>query len=264
MCIQRSIPPPTIVTESGRALASHHSVLVFDVLTTCAAGAGQAARPAGGRAPVRSQPMPHALAPAPCPLPQPRVPAREACGAGGGGGLDRDPGRQGGPCVCVCACVCTCFCWGLHEHLHRPAATPTCILRLAPPPHPPWPPQPLTKQLRAAARSGKGAFLLMTFKDVYNNIAPGEAKGSTCLPAFCRLPAVPGDVSAAGLEARSAARRSTPSPVPPAAALLQSHCPPSLPARFSPTHPPVQTRARCVRRTTTRATARTRACAPSS
>lgn len=37
VCIQRGISPPTIVTESGRALASHHSVLVFDVLTTCAA-----------------------------------------------------------------------------------------------------------------------------------------------------------------------------------------------------------------------------------
>lgn len=34
VCIQRSIAPPTIITESGRALASHHSVLVFDVLTT--------------------------------------------------------------------------------------------------------------------------------------------------------------------------------------------------------------------------------------
>ena len=35
VCIQRSIAdPPTILTESGRALASHHSVLVFDVLTT--------------------------------------------------------------------------------------------------------------------------------------------------------------------------------------------------------------------------------------
>jgi arginine decarboxylase len=33
MCIQRGIAPPTIITESGRALASHHSVLVFDVLT---------------------------------------------------------------------------------------------------------------------------------------------------------------------------------------------------------------------------------------
>jgi arginine decarboxylase len=34
VCIQRGIQPPTIITESGRALASHHSVLVFDVLTT--------------------------------------------------------------------------------------------------------------------------------------------------------------------------------------------------------------------------------------
>lgn len=34
VCIQRGIAPPTIITESGRALASHASVLVFDVLTT--------------------------------------------------------------------------------------------------------------------------------------------------------------------------------------------------------------------------------------
>ncbi|KAI8463251.1 MAG: arginine decarboxylase [Monoraphidium minutum] len=30
VCIQRGIAPPTIISESGRALASHHSVLVFD------------------------------------------------------------------------------------------------------------------------------------------------------------------------------------------------------------------------------------------
>ena len=34
VCIQRGIPAPTIITESGRALASHASVLVFDVLNT--------------------------------------------------------------------------------------------------------------------------------------------------------------------------------------------------------------------------------------
>ncbi|GAB4817650.1 hypothetical protein N2152v2_004696 [Parachlorella kessleri] len=33
VCIQRDIPAPTILSESGRALASHHAVLVFDVLT---------------------------------------------------------------------------------------------------------------------------------------------------------------------------------------------------------------------------------------
>lgn len=34
--------------------------------------------------------------------------------------------------------------------------------------------RPLTKQLRAAARSGKGTFLLMTFKEVFDNIHAGE------------------------------------------------------------------------------------------
>lgn len=37
--------------------------------------------------------------------------------------------------------------------------------------------QPLTKQLRAAARSGKGTFLLMTFKEVFDNIVPGGCCG---------------------------------------------------------------------------------------
>ena len=31
----RSIQVPTIMSESGRALASHHAVMVFDVLTRC-------------------------------------------------------------------------------------------------------------------------------------------------------------------------------------------------------------------------------------
>ena len=33
VCVQRGIAPPTIMSESGRALASHHTVLVFDVLS---------------------------------------------------------------------------------------------------------------------------------------------------------------------------------------------------------------------------------------
>lgn len=32
VCIAKGIPPPTIISESGRALVSHHAVLVFDVL----------------------------------------------------------------------------------------------------------------------------------------------------------------------------------------------------------------------------------------
>jgi arginine decarboxylase len=33
VCIERGLDvPPTIISESGRALVSHHSVLVFDVL----------------------------------------------------------------------------------------------------------------------------------------------------------------------------------------------------------------------------------------
>lgn len=31
-CLLKSVPPPTIVSESGRALASHSGVLVFNVL----------------------------------------------------------------------------------------------------------------------------------------------------------------------------------------------------------------------------------------
>ncbi|KAK9830421.1 hypothetical protein WJX72_011676 [[Myrmecia] bisecta] len=37
VCIQRAIEPPTIISESGRALASHHAVMVFDVVSRPAA-----------------------------------------------------------------------------------------------------------------------------------------------------------------------------------------------------------------------------------
>ncbi len=33
-CAERSIPVPTLISESGRAIASHQSVLIFDVLST--------------------------------------------------------------------------------------------------------------------------------------------------------------------------------------------------------------------------------------
>ncbi len=34
-CNEKSIPVPTLISESGRAIASHQSVLIFDVLSTC-------------------------------------------------------------------------------------------------------------------------------------------------------------------------------------------------------------------------------------
>jgi arginine decarboxylase len=34
-CSDRQIPVPTLISESGRAIASHQSVLIFDVLSTC-------------------------------------------------------------------------------------------------------------------------------------------------------------------------------------------------------------------------------------
>jgi hypothetical protein len=40
VCIQRGIEPPTIISESGRALASAHTVLVFDVMSKRAPGRG--------------------------------------------------------------------------------------------------------------------------------------------------------------------------------------------------------------------------------
>ena len=34
-CSEKNIPVPTLISESGRAIASHQSVLIFDVLSTC-------------------------------------------------------------------------------------------------------------------------------------------------------------------------------------------------------------------------------------
>ena len=44
-CNARGVPHPDIVTESGRALVAHHSVLVFNVLATNEILAGQAPEP---------------------------------------------------------------------------------------------------------------------------------------------------------------------------------------------------------------------------
>ncbi|AFZ28979.1 arginine decarboxylase [Gloeocapsa sp. PCC 7428] len=34
-CAERKMPVPTLISESGRAIASHQSILIFDVLSTC-------------------------------------------------------------------------------------------------------------------------------------------------------------------------------------------------------------------------------------
>jgi arginine decarboxylase len=34
-CNEKNIPVPTLISESGRAIASHQSVLIFDILSTC-------------------------------------------------------------------------------------------------------------------------------------------------------------------------------------------------------------------------------------
>jgi arginine decarboxylase len=47
-CERRSVPPPTIVSESGRALVSHQSVLVFDVLGVSRVSSGEPEPPRPG------------------------------------------------------------------------------------------------------------------------------------------------------------------------------------------------------------------------
>jgi len=39
-CAERQLPVPTLISESGRAIASHQSVLIFDVLSACDVPAG--------------------------------------------------------------------------------------------------------------------------------------------------------------------------------------------------------------------------------
>lgn len=45
VCLERGIPMPTIVSESGRALASHHAVMVFDVVARCAFSSASQRKP---------------------------------------------------------------------------------------------------------------------------------------------------------------------------------------------------------------------------
>ena len=50
VCDEAEVPHPTIITESGRAIAAYHSVLVFNVLGVSGFGeAATAAGSAGGR-----------------------------------------------------------------------------------------------------------------------------------------------------------------------------------------------------------------------
>jgi arginine decarboxylase len=51
-CTERSIAVPILVSESGRAIASHQSVLIFDVLSTCEAPSEQAEPPKEGESQV--------------------------------------------------------------------------------------------------------------------------------------------------------------------------------------------------------------------
>ena len=51
-CAERQIPVPTLISESGRAIASHQSVLIFDVVSTCDVLSGSPEPPKDGEAPI--------------------------------------------------------------------------------------------------------------------------------------------------------------------------------------------------------------------
>ncbi len=51
-CAERQLPVPTLISESGRAIASHQSVLIFDVLSTCDVPSGQPEPPKEGEPPI--------------------------------------------------------------------------------------------------------------------------------------------------------------------------------------------------------------------
>ena len=51
-CAERQIPVPTLISESGRAIASHQSVLIFDVVSTCDVLSGSPEPPQEGEAPI--------------------------------------------------------------------------------------------------------------------------------------------------------------------------------------------------------------------
>jgi arginine decarboxylase len=51
-CGERQLPAPTLISESGRAIASHQSVLIFDVLSTCDVPSGSPQPPQEGEPPI--------------------------------------------------------------------------------------------------------------------------------------------------------------------------------------------------------------------
>ena len=51
-CGDRNMPVPTLISESGRAIASHQSVLIFDVLSTCDVPSGPPEPPQEGESPI--------------------------------------------------------------------------------------------------------------------------------------------------------------------------------------------------------------------
>lgn len=51
-CAERQIPVPTLISESGRAIASHQSVLIFDVVSTCDVLSGSPESPKESEAPI--------------------------------------------------------------------------------------------------------------------------------------------------------------------------------------------------------------------
>ncbi len=51
-CGERQLPVPTLISESGRAIASHQSVLIFDVLSTCDVPSGPPQPPQEGEPPI--------------------------------------------------------------------------------------------------------------------------------------------------------------------------------------------------------------------
>lgn len=107
VCVQRGIDPPIIISESGRAMASHHTVLVFDVLS-----------------------KPHAIRET-----EKREEEKELVQRVGSGAL---------------------------EEMRTP--TPRQSVDM-----------PLTELWTQAARVGKGQFLLLTFKEVFDNIRPDDS-----------------------------------------------------------------------------------------
>lgn len=51
-CTERNIPVPTLISESGRAIASHQSVLIFDVLSTSSVPLNPPQLPQEGESPI--------------------------------------------------------------------------------------------------------------------------------------------------------------------------------------------------------------------